>query len=68
MKQAHFVVVVESDGTIFIDYESMDTRFNGKVVWDEELREWQSFKMNGLIFAANAETLLKQKLGIGEWA
>lgn len=68
MKQAHFIVVVESDGTIFIDYESMDIRFNGKVVWDDELKAWESFDTDLLAFAANAETLLKQKLSIGEWA
>lgn len=68
MKQAHFVIVVESDGTIFIDYESMDTRFNGKPIWDDELNAWESFDMDSLAFAANAETLLKQKLKIGEWA
>lgn len=41
MKQAHFVVVVETDGSIFIDYESMDTRFHGKPVWDDELKAWE---------------------------
>lgn len=67
MKQAHFVVVVESDGSIFIDYESMDTRFNGKVIWDDDLNEWLSFDMEGLTFATNAENLLRKKLRIGEW-
>lgn len=68
MKQAHFVVVVESDGNIFIDYESMDYRFDGKVVWDEDLSEWQDLDTSRLTFATNAEILLKQKLGLGEWA
>jgi hypothetical protein len=68
MKQAQFVLVVERDGSIFIDYESMDIRFDGKVIWDEQLGEWQTFDMSGLTFAANAQRLLEQKLGIGEWA
>ena len=39
-KQQHFVVVVEPDGKMWIDYDTASVKFDGFYTFDSETEEW----------------------------
>lgn len=39
-KQQHFVVVVEEDGSAWVDYDTAYVKFDGRYTWDTETEEW----------------------------
>jgi hypothetical protein len=58
MKQAHFIVVVESDGYTFIDWELSQNTLPG-AVWDTDKEQWRD-DLKAMTFAANAQDKLEK--------
>lgn len=39
-KQQHFVVVVEEDGQMWVDYDTAYAKFDGRYTFDTDTEEW----------------------------
>lgn len=55
-KQAYFAVAVNTDGSMYIDYD-MPINFDQPVIWNEETGEWESEYDNSNFYESASEGL-----------
>lgn len=55
-KQAYFAVVVNTDGSMYIDYD-MPINFDQDIIWNEKTEEWESEYDNSNFYESASEGL-----------
>lgn len=55
-KQAYFAVVVNTDGSMYIDYD-MPINFDQDIIWNEKTEKWESEYDNSNFYESASEGL-----------